>query len=153
MKRNKIQINKIYGDLKCIGSHYNEHNKKLYDMQCIKCNRIKSMHGYTINHGLGTSHFACGHGAKNNNKAFHTKWKLMRAKTCSPSHEQYDLYGGRGIRSDEFENFIDFYDAMFSSFIEKAKEIGENNIVLRRMDVSKDFSKSNCYWGDKRERK
>ena len=148
----EIHINDIFGDLKCVNSFYSEkYKQEVYEMECIKCKRRKIMLGSTIMIVHGILHSACGKGLKTKNKIFYSRWQSMRTRTNNQQYIHYDDYGGRGINSDEFENFIDFYDAMYGSFIEKAKEIGENNTSLERIDVNGNYTKDNCIWIDKHD--
>lgn len=97
-----------------------------------------------IKHGI--HHSACGKGLKTVNKTFYSRWQGMRSRTTNPKASHYQDYGGRGIKSDEFALFIDFYDSMYESFCEKSKEIGEQNVSLERIDVNGDYTKENCTW-------
>ena len=146
----EIHIGDVFGDLKCIDYFYSKkHHQEVYEMECIKCKRTKTMLGSTIRIKHGIMHSACGEGIKTKNKVFYNRWQAMRTRTNNPNYSHYADYGGRGINSDEFENFVDFYDAMYESFIEKAKEIGENNTSLERIDVNGNYTKDNCIWIDK----
>lgn len=148
----KIHIGDIFGDLKCVNLFYSEkYKQEVYEMECIKCKRKKIMLGSTIRIEHGITHSACGQGLKTNNKVFYNRWQSMRTRTNNPNYPHYADYGGRGINSDEFENFVDFYDAMYKSFVEKSKEIGENNTSLERLDVNGNYTKDNCVWIDKHD--
>ena len=147
-----VNVGEIYGDLKCIGSHYSDkYNQEVYDMECIKCGRKKTMLGATVIDGRGIYHSACGKGLKTVNKTFYNRWQAMRTRTNNPNYPHYKDYGGRGINSDDFKYFIDFYDAMYDSFIEKSREIGEANTSLERLDVNGNYTKDNCIWIDKHD--
>ena len=148
----EINIGDIFGDLKCIDYHYSKKDRQtVYVMKCMKCGREKTMKSSTIRIAHGIKHSACGKGLKTKNKTFYDRWQAMRSRTTNPKTDHYKDYGGRGINSDEFEYFIDFYDAMFDSFIEKAKEIGESNTSLERIDVDGNYTKENCIWIDKHD--
>ena len=140
-----IKVGDIHGDLICIGIiKENGHTK--YTMKCLKCGREKNMLSSTIRLKKGINHSACGKGLKLKNKTFYERWQSMRFRTTNPNYDHYDCYGGRGINSDEFEHFIDFYDSMFDSFVEKANEIGEKNVSLDRIDPDGNYTKDNCRW-------
>lgn len=70
----------------------------------------------------------------------------MRTRTTNPNSPKYVSYGGRGISSEEFKYFVDFYDAMYESYLEHISIYGEKETTLERIDVNKDYSKSNCCW-------
>ena len=148
----KVQIGDIFGDLKCIDIVFDEKSRHTnYLMKCEKCGREKYMLAPTIYKSSGITHRACGKGIKTQYPIFHARWDGMRERTTNPNHFRYSLYGGRGINSDEFENFIDFYDAMFDSYLELANQIGENNTSLERIDPDKSYTKENCIWIDKHD--
>ena len=79
-------------------------------------------------------------------KIFYERWQSMRQRTTNPNLEHADCYINRGINSDEFKNFIDFYDKKYESFLEKAKEIGKKNTSLERIDPNLDYTSENTTW-------
>lgn len=134
-------------DLICIGIIPPENgNSTKYIMECIKCHRHKHMFGATLARHCGTTHQACGKGLKLKNKEFYEKWQSMRSRTTNPKTEHYKDYGGRGINSDEFKNFIDFYDTMYTSYLEAVNRYGVRNVSLERNDVNGNYCKDNCCW-------
>lgn len=152
-----ISVGDEFGDLICtkvifkIGVGFRSNgkpveNKYEYEMTCKICNRKKIMLSSTIRIGHGITHKACGKGIKTKDPIFYDRWESMRTRTNNPNYEHANCYSERGINSDEFENFIDFYDSMYASFKEKADEIGANNTSLERIDVNKNYSKENCIW-------
>lgn len=150
-----IEIGDNYGDFTCIGiikkRQKTGFTSTYYTMKCKYCGRTKDMLSSTIRYEKGIAHKSCGKGIKTSNKIFYNRWKSMRTRTCNKNYEHADCYINRGIKSDEFKYFIDFYDKMFSSFNELAKKIGEENVSLERIDVNKDYSSANCIWIDKKE--
>ena len=147
-----VNIGDIFGDLQCINIFFNEKTRFTnYKMKCLKCGREKIMLAPTIYRGSGIAHRACGKGLKLKDKKFYERWRSMRSRTTNPKIDHYDAYGGRGINSDEFENFIDFYDAMYGSYKELADKIGEENTSLERIDPNKSYTKENCTWIDKHD--
>lgn len=146
----KIEIGNQYGDLICIDKEKKNGNY-YYLMECMKCHRTKWMKSSTIRLQHGITHKACGKGLKTKCKVFYERWQAMRTRTDNPNYEHYNDYGGRGIKSEEFKYFIDFYDKMYDSFVEKANEIGERNTSLERIDCNKDYCTENCIWIDKHD--
>ena len=151
----EIQIGDMHGDLECVGKEWkrnpNGSRSSVYTMRCVKCGREKKMLSSTIRIGHGIHHKACGKGLKTLDPFFYSRWTAMRTRTTNPNYEHADCYSGKGIKSDEFEYFIDFYDKMHGSYEELAKKIGRENVSLERIDNSKDYSMENCRWIDKHE--
>lgn len=116
-----------------------------YRVVCLKCGRTKLMGGHRLFKHNGTTHRSCGQGLKTLEPRFHSIWCNMRSRTTNPNTDHYKDYGGRGIGSDEFKNFIDFYDSMYASYM-AAKKLYGDNVSLERIDVNKSYSKSNCKW-------
>lgn len=117
-----------------------------YKMQCIKCKRIKLMLGETISAKSGTTHKSCGKGLKNKDKRFHGIWCAMRTRTTNPNYQHWKDYGGRGINSDAFKYFIDFYDTMYESYIEACTRMKTSEVSLERINVNGNYCPENCCW-------
>lgn len=140
-----IKENLLYGDFMCIGACKINGERK-YIMECQKCGKIKYMLKSTIRLNKGLSHKSCGKGlGVTKNPAFYKRWQAMRART-SPTSIHHNVYYDRGINSDEFSSFIDFYNAMYSSWLEHVAQYGEENTSLERIDVNKPYTKDNCKW-------
>lgn len=73
----------------------------------------------------------------------------IKARTENPVNPSYKDYGGRGIRC-EWKYLDNFADDMLKAYLEKAKEIGEDNVSLERKDVNGNYCKENCCWIDRR---
>ena len=137
----------IVDDLKCISYGYHVQRKtSVYLMRCTKCGRYKTMLPETVMRHSGTNHSACGTGLKTKNIKFHSIWCSLRTRTTNPTYEHYSDYGGRGINSDSWIYFIDFYDDMFESYKDACLLYGEKNVSLDRIDPDGNYEKSNCRW-------
>lgn len=117
-----------------------------FKVVCQKCGREKFMLGATLARRSGTKHSACGKTVKTKDKRFYSIWQNIRTRTTNTKYEHYNDYGGRGINSDEFKNFIDFYDSMYTSYKEACNRYGENNVSIERLDVNGNYCVSNCTW-------
>jgi hypothetical protein len=146
-----VNIGDVFGDYQCIDIYKEKGKSDKYEMRCLKCGRTKFMLSSTIRNEKGITHKSCGKGLRIKNKYFYSRWKAMRTRTTNPKYEHFECYGGRNISSDEFVNFIDFYDAMYDSFVEKANEIGEENTSLDRINPNGDYTRKNCRWIHKNE--
>lgn len=141
-----FNIGDIIDDMKIIEITKDKYYRKVCTVECVKCGRKKDMIASTLKRRTGTTHKACGKGLKTKNKFFYDRWQAMRTRTTNPNYEHWKDYGGRGINSDEFALFIDFYDAMYESFEEMGKQIGYENTSLERINVDGNYSKDNCKW-------
>ena len=147
-----INIGDIFGDLKCVDIFYSQkYRQDVYKMKCLKCNREKDMLGSTIRLEKGITHSACGQGLKTKDLTFYNRWQAMKTRTNNPNYPHYKDYGGRGINSDQFKYFVDFYDLMYDSFLECADRIGKENTSLERIDVNGNYCVENCMWIDKKD--
>lgn len=144
-----INIGDRFDDLECVDIRKEPGKSTEYLMRCVHCGREKWMLSSTVRRKCGTTHKACGRGLKTKCPAFYDRWQAMRTRTNNPNYQHYDCYGGRGISSDAFKYFIDFYDAMYPSFRRLADEIGEENTSLERIDCNEDYTPENCTWIDK----
>lgn len=144
-----INIGDEFGDYKCTDIVYKD-NEYQYEMQCKICGRKKIMRSSTIRRESGIYHkTGCGKGIKSKDKIFYSRYTAMKTRTNNPNYEHYDRYGGRGINSDAFECFIDFYDSMYDSFKELSDKIGPNNVSLERINSNGNYNEENCIWIDK----
>lgn len=151
MKQRKYNINSVLGDFKII----NIDDKKI-TVKCNICGRIQtlsSIYAFTKRenkHGNICSKILINNykgGTKSNElKQFYSIWCNMRTRTTNLKYEKWDNYGGRGINSNEFEYFVDFYDSMYESYLEHIKIYGEENTTLDRIDVDGNYCKNNCRW-------
>lgn len=154
-EKQHLEIGDKIDDLICIGRtcHISKTGNPTYYyiMKCDKCGRTKEMLSSVIRGHRGTTHKACGKGLKTQNPIFYSRWTAMRTRTTNPNYHASDRYSGRGIKSDAFANFIDFYDAMYPSYIKLADRIGEHNVSLDRIDNDGDYTPNNCRWIPVRE--
>lgn len=108
----------------------------------------------------GTTHASCGKsrvrglGIASANKRFHNIRMAMRNRTSNPNSAQYKYYGGRGIKSDAFELFADFYDEMHDSYLEAIEKYGDESLVsLDRIYPNGNYTAADCRWISQEEQK
>lgn len=114
------------------------------------CGKEKVVHGTSLKSGASTN---CGCGRIEKHRKTHglTKhplyrvWQRMKGCTHSPSHQDYDNYGGRGISMcDEWKtDFKNFYDWSMNNGWEKGLEID-------RINTNGDYEPSNCRFTDRK---
>ena len=144
-------IGKIYGDIELIEYLGNWNNSRNYNCKCLKCGRIKRTQLKHLKNGFGVSHKTCGLGFKQKDKRFYQIWCDMRKRTTNPNSSEWDNYGGRGISSEEYKFFIDFFDDMYQSYAEHKIKYGEKDTTLDRINPNGDYTKSNIRWATRIE--
>lgn len=147
------EIGRQYGDIKIISYIGKRNNSDIHLCECQVCHRTKIMQIWNVKNGKGITHKSCSSSVKDEKyiKEFRSRWANMRDRTTNPNNEKYHCYGGRGITSDEFEYFIDFYDSLYESFIKHVEKHGVNNTTLERIDVNKGYTSDNCTWATWKE--
>ena len=83
---------------------------------------------------------------------FYETWRGMRRRCMYPNNKRYYCYGGRGIkvceRWNEFENFR---DDMYQSYLEHVAKFGEKETTIERNDTNGNYELSNCGWATRSE--
>ena len=136
----------IVDDYECIGITKDTNNTTRYIMKCQQCGKTKEMLGATIAQHKGTKHKSCGRGlGVSYDKYFYERWQSMRQRT-TPKSIHHEQYYDRGINSDAFASFIDFFNAMYPSWLEHVAQFGAADTSLDRIDVDKSYTPENCRW-------
>jgi hypothetical protein len=128
-------------------SHKNKYYIKYYDVICV-CGKSNKLTTQELKKNL-----SCGckknyehiktHGFSRTSE--YKSWQSMKERCYNENCAGYKDYGGRGIKvSDEWLN-------SFECFI---NDIGKKPFIsytLERIDVNKDYCKSNCIWADRKK--
>lgn len=144
-------IGKIYGDMEVIEYLGNGNGNRNYLCKCLKCGRIKRTQIKHLQNGFGIKHKTCGLGIKKLDKRFYQIWSDMRKRTTNPNSNQWKNYGQRGINSNDYKYFIDFYDDFYDSYCKHKEKYGEKDTTIDRIDVNKHYTKDNIKWSTRIE--
>lgn len=144
MKFNKLHV------LYRIEDHYYPNGRHDVQYRCVcECGKELDVIGIHIRSGHTKS---CGcfrkektsasrktHGGTNTR--LYTIWKNMKSRCIYKMHDDYDLYGGRGI------TVCDEWMRDFSEFEQWSLNNGySDNLSLDRIDVNGNYDPSNCRW-------
>ena len=153
LKEYDKNIGLIVNDFKIIKLKTIDKNGYKYITKCTKCGMENENYLNNFKKGYSTNHSQCIKlipKSKYNNR-FKKIWSQMRYRTNNPKYREYNLYGGRGINSDYFSDFITFYKDMFESYVRHCEEFGEKETTLDRIDFNGNYCKNNCRWATNKE--
>ena len=145
VKLDNIVIGMVVKDMTII-REINKKDRKYYECRCRVCGRIRISRSDAIKRHIGMKHKYCTQLIEDIDKQFYRKWMSMRTRTSNSKDPDYDYYGGRGISSEYYKYFVDFYDDLYYSYKEHCKIHGKKNTTLDRIDVDKSYTSDNVRW-------
>lgn len=90
---------------------------------------------------------------KTKDKRLRSRWYHMKDRCYNKKkHPLYHRYGGRGVQVfDRWQNYFNFEDDMYDSFIEHVKQFGIKDTTLERINFDGNYEPSNCIWKTRKE--
>lgn len=143
------EIGKRYGDfiIKSVNDDFS------YNLECIYCSKKKTLIYNELHTSKRISHKYCSNKDDDKTKEwkkFHSIWTSMRTRTTNENSKFFNHYGGRGILSDDYVNFMDFKSDFYNSFLESVNKHGFKNVSIDRIDNNKSYTKDNIRFTDKK---
>lgn len=145
----KSEVGKKYGDFVIVG--YTDDWK--YKCKCTVCGKTKVLIYNEIQNLKRVSHKWCAIGDNDNTKEwrkFHSIWTSMRTRTTNQNAKHYKDYGGRGISSDDYKDFLVFKRDFYDEFLLAIEKYGFKEVSIDRIDNNGSYTKGNIRFTDKR---
>ena len=149
-------IGKIFGKLTVIRYLYHKYNEAVYECRC-SCGNIVIRNRENLISNSFSCCYDCFKKYQSNNQIkhgmsrtkFYNIWNRLKDRCTYKNSPSYSNYGGRGITYDpRWNQFENFRDDMYESYIEACNIYGEENISIDRIDVNGNYCKDNCRFVD-----
>jgi len=90
---------------------------------------------------------------KSKNQRLRRIWYQMVYRCYNSKCKAYPLYGGRGIKVQESwkDNYFNFEDDLYDSYIKHVEEYGEKDTTLDRIDYNGNYELPNLRWATQEE--
>lgn len=147
-----IQIGEVIDDMLIIGESKGSGNHRMLHCKCNICNRERFIYEYNVGVEPGTTlHSNCGKDiskkVREEEPGFYTSWRHHKERINNKLCDRYEDYGGRGLTTD-YNNFIDFYDDMYNSYIEFKQTHPNERISIDRIDNNLGYVVGNLRWAN-----
>lgn len=100
---------------------------------------------WKLNPSSPRSRYAC-----EMDKTFYQRYCCAKTRCNNKNRKQYKDYWWRGIRFMR-DNFDNFYDDMYDSYVLHYNKYWRNNTTLDRINVNWNYCKENCKWSTRKE--
>jgi len=81
---------------------------------------------------------------------FYSIWRSMNKRCKDKNHKSFCLYGGKNIKI-EWDNFEQFRDDMYDSYLVHCEKFGEKDTTIDRIKNTGNYCKNNCRWATQKE--